>query len=82
MDRLLWDSSIKVLTFDMKKVNFMDSSGIGMLIGRYKTMKKRDGSMCVSNVGKQMDRVLRISGLYRILNVESKNLGRSDNAKR
>ena len=59
----------KNLIFDMSTVDFMDSSGIGVFIGRYKTISKRGGQVCITNIDAQLDRILEVSGLYRILKV-------------
>ena len=58
LDALLEDKSIRRLVLDLKKLNFMDSSGIGFIIGRYKQMARRGGSMAVMNPDGHMDRIL------------------------
>ncbi|HHY82350.1 MAG TPA: anti-sigma F factor antagonist [Clostridiales bacterium] len=69
LDELLEDSSIRHLILDLRNLNFMDSSGIGVFIGRYKTISKRGGQVCITNVNPQLARILDVSGLYRILKV-------------
>ena len=46
---------------------FMDSSGIGVIMGRYKLVKKRGGSITVTNINNSIDRIFTISGLYKIV---------------
>lgn len=67
LDVLLQDGSINRLVLDLKKLNFMDSSGVGFIIGRYKQMARRGGSVAVMNADKQMDRIFRMSGLYELV---------------
>ncbi|HZJ58474.1 MAG TPA: anti-sigma F factor antagonist [Clostridia bacterium] len=67
IDHLLDDPTIKNLIIDIKKLNFMDSSGLGVLIGRYKIIKKRGGKLGVSNISAQIDRIFVVSGLYKII---------------
>jgi stage II sporulation protein AA (anti-sigma F factor antagonist) len=67
LDRLLEDASIRHLILDLSDLFFMDSSGIGVFIGRYKTISKRGGQVCITNVNTQLHKVLELSGLYRIL---------------
>ncbi len=67
LELYLRDSNVKDLILDFEQLRFMDSSGIGVLIGRYNTLKKRNGQMAVVNVNKQVDKIMTISGLYRII---------------
>ena len=46
----------------------MDSSGIGVIMGRYKLIKTRGGNITVTNINNAIDRILTISGLYKIVN--------------
>jgi stage II sporulation protein AA (anti-sigma F factor antagonist) len=55
------------MVFDFGKVGFMDSSGIGMLIGRYKHAEKRGGGLALANMSKEMTRLYTISGLAKII---------------
>ena len=45
----------------------MDSSGVGFVIGRYKLMKRRGGSMAVTGAAGAVDRIFAMSGLYQII---------------
>ncbi|MBP3410752.1 MAG: anti-sigma factor antagonist [Clostridia bacterium] len=67
LDALLQDGSINRLVLDLKKLSFMDSSGVRFIIGRYKQMARRGGSVAVMNADKQMDRIFRMSGLYELV---------------
>lgn len=58
----------KVL-LDFSKVSFMDSAGIGLLIGRYKLAKLLGGSLEVINASKAITKVLEMSGVVRIIPV-------------
>jgi len=67
LDKLLEDTSIRHLILDLSDLFFMDSSGIGVFIGRYKIISKRGGHVCITNVNSQLHKVMEISGLYKIL---------------
>ena len=60
-------STCKHILFDMAKVSFMDSSGIGMIIGRYKNAEKRGGQLAVANTSDAISRLIEISGLAKII---------------
>jgi len=53
--------------FDFNNVSFMDSAGIGMLIGRYKMMKMIGGSLELTNVNQSVKKVLEMSGVLKII---------------
>jgi stage II sporulation protein AA (anti-sigma F factor antagonist) len=57
----------KNIIFDMKNVNFMDSSGIGVVIGRYKLIMGNGGIAAMINVKPQIKRVYDICGLKKII---------------
>ena len=66
-DRLIEKEQIKNMIFDFKDVGFMDSSGIGMLMGRHKKVMFLGGRTAVTNVGSMVDRIFLLSGLYKII---------------
>lgn len=55
--------SIINLVMDFDGVDFMDSSGIGMLIGRYKLIKARGGKMLIIRTSPQVNKIIELSGL-------------------
>lgn len=63
LDRVLNDCRATALIFDLSRVDFMDSSGIGLLIGRYKQMQSRGGQTYISASNVQVDRLLHLSGI-------------------
>ena len=60
-------SAARNIVFDFAYVTFMDSSGIGMIIGRYKELQKLGGRVFAINIGTSIDRIFEISGLKRII---------------
>lgn len=51
------------LKLDFSEVRFMDSSGIGLIMGRYKLMTSLRGKLKVVNVPKNLERMIKLSGL-------------------
>lgn len=68
IDKLIIKHNIKCVIFDFSNTKFMDSSGIGVIMGRYKNIKNMGGNVVVTNVNTRMDRIFKLSGLYRIIN--------------
>ena len=66
----------KKLIFDFKNVTFMDSSGIGMLIGRYKLVSMFGGKTTIVNVNAPIKKVLEMSGVLKLIPIEEiENIG-------
>lgn len=61
-------SNSKNIIFDFSGISFMDSSGIGMVIGRYKYAEKQGGKVVVCNISGDSKRIFNISGLQKIIN--------------
>lgn len=57
---------IKHLVINLEKLEFLDSSGIGFIIGRYHQLKKRNGDVSLCNVPYKMERIINLSGLTKI----------------
>lgn len=57
------------LMLDFSDVSFMDSSGIGFIMGRYKLMKENGGVVEVVNTPRNINKVLKISGLDKIITI-------------
>lgn len=60
---------VKHLVINLKDVRFIDSSGLGMLIGCYKFMQGRQGSMMLSDVSTALYRILELSGIKKLMPV-------------
>ena len=67
-DRIDRDN-IKKVILNFSGVTFMDSSGIGVVIGRYKKMKNRDGNLCIANINRNIFKVFEISGIKKLINI-------------
>ena len=67
LDELILDPGVRRLVFDLNGLEFMDSSGIGLIIGRYKLMARRGGSVAVRGPGRRVDRIFQMSGLYQLV---------------
>lgn len=67
----------KKVIFDFSKVNLMDSSGIGLIIGRYKMASMLGGSIEIRNPNDAVKRILQMSGITKLIpiieNKEEKN---------
>ncbi len=67
LDELIDEGGLRRLYIDMSALSFMDSTGIGVLIGRYKRLKPQGVSIFLQSPTKAVDRVLGLSGIYDIM---------------
>lgn len=55
--------------FDFSQVDFMDSSGIGVIMGRYKMTKILGGQVVIFGVKKQIMRIIQMSGIDKLIGI-------------
>lgn len=70
MDMLVDAHQIKELVLDFTKTEFMDSSGIGVVIGRSKTMQFHGGEIYAAHMGKRVEMIFKSAGLYKIVAIK------------
>ena len=67
IDNLIEKRKVKTLVLDFSETCFMDSSGIGAIVGRYKNVKRKGGTLCIINLRKGVQKVFEIAGLYKVI---------------
>lgn len=67
IDDVIARSRPELLIFDMDEVGFMDSSGIGLILGRLKAVKSVGGELLIKNARREIAEVIKISGLSALL---------------
>jgi len=55
--------------FDFTNVTFMDSAGIGLILGRYKNISSLGGSLEVINATETVNKILIMSGINKVINI-------------
>ncbi len=68
-DLLIDRHQIKCVIFDFENTDFMDSSGIGVLMGRYRLICLIGGEVWAVNVSPRMKKILKMSGVTRIIQI-------------
>ena len=69
IDQQYFDKNLINMVLDLRELNFMDSSGIGLIMGRYKNCSERKGNIVLVSNNSYVDRMLKMSGLLKIINV-------------
>jgi len=67
MDEAIQRRQCEHLVLSLKDLQFMDSSGLGVILGRYKLIKNKGGKMVVCDVNPPVYRLLEMSGLFKIM---------------
>ena len=58
------------IVLSLKDLSFMDSSGLGVILGRYKQISNRGGKMVVCDINQAVYRLFELSGMFKIIQVE------------
>ena len=66
IDAAILQRQCRVLVLDMSGLTFMDSSGIGLIMGRYRLMSSLGGKLQVENASMRLESVLRLAGLEKL----------------
>ncbi len=70
LDKLLDETNFvpgAKLVLDLSHLTFMDSTGIGVLLGRYNKYVKKGVAMCITNAPAHIDKILKMSGVYKLI---------------
>ncbi|GIP41723.1 anti-sigma F factor antagonist [Paenibacillus sp. J45TS6] len=69
MDEAIQKQQCKHLVLSLQDLQFMDSSGLGVILGRYKLIHHKGGKMVISGANPAVHRLLDMSGLFKIMPV-------------
>lgn len=67
LDEVFSGENFNQIIIDLSELDFMDSTGIGVLIGRYKKMKDRKIPIYITNPSSHAEKIFKMTGLYEIM---------------
>lgn len=67
LETIINENKYKKVIMDFEDVTFIDSSGIGLILGRYNQLKKTNGTLYVCGVNKQTEKIFNIAGIWTII---------------
>ncbi len=70
VEQVLADGQVKHIVLNLELLSFMDSSGLGVILGRYKQVKANSGEMVVCAISPSVKRLFEMSGLFKIIRLE------------
>ncbi len=71
----------KEVLFDFSNVSFMDSAGIGLIIGRYKLINLIGGELRIANLNAQIQKIFEMSGMLKLIPIVQENKKKQKNKK-
>ena len=78
IDEAMYRELPKTLVIDIGGVDFMDSSGLGLILGRYTKAKEIGTSLVVRNPSVRAERMLKMAGIDRMIKIENQSDNRKD----
>lgn len=75
IDEKIFELRPKKTVIDLSDIDFMDSSGLGLIMGRYALMQKTGGELTLKNPNERIVKIFELSGLGRIIKIESDKPG-------
>ena len=70
IDAKIYEQRPKSLVMDLSSIDFMDSSGLGLIMGRYALMQKLGGEFCIENPSERALKIFELAGLGRIIKIK------------
>lgn len=67
LDDLFQNNEFSQIVIDLSELEFMDSTGIGVLIGRYKKLRDKQKPIYIMNPNKHVEKIFKMSGLFEIM---------------
>ena len=71
IDSLIYEVRPKKTVLDLASIDFMDSSGLGLIMGRYALMQRIGGELTLKNPNERVMKIFDLAGLGRIIRIEN-----------
>ena len=71
-DRDIFFHRVKNTVIDLSEVDFMDSSGLGLILGRYSAIKSLGGTLQIIGASERTVKILKMSGVDKIISINPK----------
>ncbi len=71
IDTLIYEARPHKTVLDLSQIDFMDSSGLGLIMGRYALMERIDGTLTLKNPNERILKIFELAGLGRIIKIEN-----------
>ena len=75
MDARILEERPKKTVMDLSGIEFMDSSGLGLIMGRFALMQRLGGELTLRNPNERLVRIFELAGLERMVRIEKEERG-------
>ncbi|RKD25643.1 anti-sigma F factor antagonist [Ammoniphilus oxalaticus] len=70
MEEKILSGHVQNIVLSLEHLHFMDSSGLGVILGRYKQITSRGGELVVCSINPLIHRLFELSGLFKIIKIK------------
>lgn len=81
IDELIRSRCPRILSLDMSAVDFMDSSGLGLIMGRYSLMQSAGGEMYVLDPSPATEKIMNLAGMERMVKIKRSRVANNTSEK-
>lgn len=69
LDRMIFESKPENLVLELSGIDFMDSSGLGLVLGRYRRLCEIGSKMYIKNPGERTEKILCMAGVDKLIKI-------------
>ena len=69
LDRMIAENRPRTLILELSDINFMDSSGLGLVLGRYRRLNEIGSNMFIKNPGVRTEKILAMAGVDKLIKI-------------
>ena len=69
LDRMITETRPKTMVLELSDIDFMDSSGLGLVLGRYRRLNEIGSRMIIKNPGARTERILSMAGVDKLIKI-------------
>ena len=69
IDEMLYKELPRAIVFELSEVNFMDSSGLGLILGRYTKARELGAEVVIKNPSKRTEKIFRMAGTDKFIKI-------------
>lgn len=81
IDGLIFDARPRKVALDLSEISFMDSSGLGLIMGRYTLIKDLGGVLVLRSPSVAVMKILKLAGMDRMIRIEKAKTEENENEK-